>query len=59
LDGTWTDRTVYTFSSDDHIGKEPCLVGIMLSDPNLATLPQIAPCSIRIIGHGGTAIIVR
>lgn len=59
LDGSWTDRTAYTFSSDDHIGKEPCLVGIQLSDPNLATLPQLAPCMIKIVVHGGMAIFVR
>ena len=58
-EGSWAEAVPYTFAGDDRIGNGPCLVGVNINDPNLATLPQIAPCTIKIVVHRGMAIIVR
>ena len=58
-DGAWANTAPYAFAGDDRIGKGACLVGVTVADPNLASLPQIAPCTIKIIVHRGMAIIVR
>jgi len=47
-----TDATTYTFTGAEPIGSGPCLVGVSLSDPNLATLPQIAPVSVKVSTPG-------
>ena len=58
-DGAWANTAPYAFAGDDRIGKGACLVGVTVSDPNLATLPQIAPCTIKVVLRGGMSIIVR
>jgi hypothetical protein len=58
-EGPWAEAAPYTFAGDDRIGNGPCLVGVSINDPNLATLPQIAPCTIKIVVRRGMAIIVR
>ena len=58
-DGAWANTAPYAFAGDDRIGKGACLVGVTVADPNLASLPQIAPCTIKIVVHRGMAIIVR
>jgi hypothetical protein len=58
-EGPWAEAVPYTFAGDDRIGSGPCLVGVNINDPNLATLPQIAPCTIKIVVRRGMAIIVR
>lgn len=58
-EGPWAEAAPYTFAGDDRIGNGPCLVGVNINDPNLATLPQIAPCTIKIVVRRGMAIIVR
>ena len=58
-DGAWANTAPYAFAGDDRIGKGACLVGVTVSDPNLASLPQIAPCTIKVVLRGGMSIIVR
>ena len=52
------DTANYTFVGDDHLDNGPCLVGVQITDPNLKTLPQIAPVEVK-VSVSGLAIIVR
>ena len=58
-DGAWEHALPYTFVGDDRIGNGPCLVGVTVNDPNLATLPQIAPCTVKVLVRRGMAVIIR
>ncbi|MBR6586566.1 MAG: hypothetical protein IKK82_04020, partial [Kiritimatiellae bacterium] len=58
-DGAWAEATPYTFVGDDHIGNGPCLVGVSITDPNLATLSQIAPVELRTLIRRGMTVILR
>lgn len=58
-DGTWAHTSPYTFVGDERIGNGPCLVGVTVNDPNLATLPQIAPCTVKVLVRRGMAVIFR
>ncbi len=57
--GLWTERSSYTFVGNDPLGRGPFLVGVQIGDPNLATLPQIAPISLKINCQMATQFIVR
>ena len=48
----WTEAASYTFVGDDPLGSDPFLVGVHIGDPNLATLPQIQPVSLRVNSSG-------
>ena len=58
-DGAWADVAPYTFVGDDHIGNGSCLVGVSISDPNLATLSQIAPIELRTLIRRGMTVVFR
>ncbi len=55
----WADTASYEFTGDDPLGRGEFLVGVHIGDPNLATLPQIAPVSLRVRTRLGTKIIIR
>ena len=57
--GTWTEAASYTFVGDEPVGRGPCLVGVNIGDPNLATLPQIAPVSLKANPRHGIMVVIR
>ena len=57
--GAWTETASYTFVGNDPLGRGPFLVGVHISDPNLATLPQIAPISLKVNCQMATMFVVR
>ena len=57
--GTWTEAASYTFVGDEPVGRGPCLVGVNIGDPNLATLPQIAPVSLNANPRRGMLVVIR
>ena len=57
--GAWTETAAYTFVGDDPLGSGPFLVGVQIGDPNLSTLPQIAPITLKVNCQMATQIIVR
>jgi hypothetical protein len=57
--GGLAETSSYTFVGDDPLGSGPFLVGVQIGDPNLATLPQIAPITLRVNCQTATQIVVR
>ena len=57
--GAWTETASYTFVGEDPIGSGPFLVGVHIGDPNLATLPQIAPLTTRVNCRTGMVVIFK
>lgn len=40
------------------LGSDPFFVGVHIGDPNLATLPQIAPVSLKVRTSLGATVII-
>lgn len=56
--GGWTPAATYAFVGDEPVGRGPCLVGVNIGDPNLATLAQIAPVELR-VNPSAFVLVVR
>ena len=57
--GAWTETASYTFTGSDPLGSGSVLVGVQIGDPNLATLPQIAPIALKVNCQMATQLIIR
>ncbi len=56
--GGWTPAATYAFVGDEPVSRGPCLVGVNIGDPNLATLAQIAPVELR-VNPSAFVLVVR